>query len=148
MQWKRSSESTASTRQSTPRSDRSRPSPPFISAGLSGQSGKTPCASWGMGAAPLRPFTFTPRTALLYDKEPDILHERTCRRVSDAHCHKDQDSGHTRSGRRALPSLREVPVALQLCSCRAEPELSGEQGSTRYTVSISGMFSRPTLFRN
>ena len=28
---------------------------PFISAGLKGQSGKTPCASWGMGAAPLRP---------------------------------------------------------------------------------------------
>ena len=27
----------------------------FISAGLAGQSGKTPCASWGMGAAPLRP---------------------------------------------------------------------------------------------
>nr|WP_303716350.1 hypothetical protein [Methanoculleus marisnigri] len=27
----------------------------FISAGLAGQSGKTPCASWGMGAEPLRP---------------------------------------------------------------------------------------------
>jgi hypothetical protein len=28
---------------------------PFISAGLKGQSGKTPCASGGMGAEPLRP---------------------------------------------------------------------------------------------
>ncbi|WP_394339220.1 MULTISPECIES: helix-turn-helix domain-containing protein [unclassified Methanoculleus] len=41
-----------------------------------------------MGAVSCRSFTFTPRTALLYDKEPHILHERTCRRVSDAHATK------------------------------------------------------------
>jgi len=93
-------------------------------------SGKTLCASGGMGAAPLLWFHESPRTAHRYAEELQIAHVITDRRVSDARCRKDQDSGHARAGGRALAALREVPVRLQFCASLWKRVMVCECGNT------------------